>query len=194
MWLDLSCLGKDLVWRHPCPSDIISDLVSSKNREGTITNSKLELAALIIHEAALLTAVPNTMLAAPHSGLANTLNVSYSTKEASTINPVVVGLIRIHALHSRQFFVNLSVFIIRSSKNCMADGASCLFDLSDTSLLAHMSADYPRLHSLWKISLPPPGLLSCVISTMRRKTCERELYKMLTRISSTISRETSVPP
>ena len=66
MWLDLSLLGKDLVWRHPWPADIIYDLVSSTNREGTITNSDLELSALVLHEATLLAVVPETRLAAPH--------------------------------------------------------------------------------------------------------------------------------
>ena len=66
VWLDPSCLGKDLVWRHPWPADIIANLVSSTNREGTITNSDLELSALVLHEATLLAVVPETRLAAPH--------------------------------------------------------------------------------------------------------------------------------
>ena len=36
------------------------------NREGTITNSDLELAASVLHEATLLAAVPEDRLAAPH--------------------------------------------------------------------------------------------------------------------------------
>ena len=65
VWLDPSRSGKDLVRRHPCPADIIADLVSSTNREGTITNSNLELAALVLHEATLLVVVPEARLAAP---------------------------------------------------------------------------------------------------------------------------------
>ena len=45
--------------RHPWPPGIIADLVSSTNRDGTITNSDLELAALVLHEATLLAAVLN---------------------------------------------------------------------------------------------------------------------------------------
>ena len=87
--LDPSRSGKDLVWHHPWPEDIIADLVSSKNREGTITNSNLELAALVLHEATLITEVPEARLATPRSGSDNAPNVSWSMKEASTINPVV---------------------------------------------------------------------------------------------------------
>ena len=94
-------------------------------------------------------------------------------KEASTINPVVADLLRLRALHSRQFFINPSVFYHPGIENRMADDASCLFELSDTSLLAHMSSAYPQYQSSWMISLPPPDLLSCVISTLRRKPCER---------------------
>ena len=49
VWLDSSRLRKGLVWRHPWPAEIIADLVSSTNREGTIANSDVELAALILH-------------------------------------------------------------------------------------------------------------------------------------------------
>ena len=83
--------------------------------EGTITNSNLELSALVLHEATLLAAVPEARLAAPRSGFDNTPTVSWSTKEASTINMVVADLLCLNALHSRQFFLNPSVFITRAS-------------------------------------------------------------------------------
>ena len=173
VWLDPSRSGRDLVWRHPWPVDIVADLVSSTNREGTITNSDLELAALILHEDTLFDAVPEARLAAPRSGSDNTPTVSWSTEEASIINPVVAELLRPRALHSRQFFLNPSVFYHPGIKNRMADDAFHLFELSDTSLLVHMSAAYPQSQSSWQISLLPPDLLSCAISTLRRKPCDR---------------------
>ena len=87
------------MWRHLWPEDIISNVVSSTNREGTITNSDLELAALVLHEANLLVAVPEASLAAPRSGSDNTPTVSWSTKEAFMINLVVADLLRLRALH-----------------------------------------------------------------------------------------------
>ena len=101
VWLDPSLSGNDLVWRHPWLADIIADLVSSTNREGTITNSNLELAALVLHEATLIVAVLEARLSIPRSGPDNTPTVSWSTKEASTITPVVADLLRLRALHSR---------------------------------------------------------------------------------------------
>ena len=62
------------------------------------------------------------------------------------INPVVADLLRIRALHSRKFFLNPSVFYHPGQENCMADDASCLFYLSDTDFLTHMSVVHPQLH------------------------------------------------
>ena len=194
VWLDTSHLGQDLVWRHSWPADIIADLISSVNGEGTITNSNLELAALVLHEETLLAAVPEARLAAPHSVLDNNPTVSWSTKEASTINPVVADLLCLRALHSRQFFINPSVFYHPGIENRMADDAYRLFELSDTSLLTHMSYVYPQSQISWTISLPPPDLLSCVISTLRRRLCKRELHKILASRDSTSSGATSAPP
>ena len=42
--------------------------------------------------------------------------VSWSTREASTINPLVEDLLLIRALHLRQFYLNPSVFITRAKK------------------------------------------------------------------------------
>ena len=91
--LDPSRSGKDLIWRHPWLADIIDNFISSTNREGTIANSDLELSALILHEATLIAAGPDARLAAPCSGSDNTWTIFWSTKEASTINPVGADLI-----------------------------------------------------------------------------------------------------
>ena len=106
VWLDPSCLGKYLVWHHLCPADIVTNLVSSQSKEGTITNSDLELSALVLHEATLIAEVPDARLDTTRSGSNNTLTVSWSRKEASTINTVVADLLHICMIHSRKFFIN----------------------------------------------------------------------------------------
>ena len=95
------------------------------------------------------------------------------------INPVVADLLCLHALHLRQFFLNPSVFYHLGIENCMANDTSCMFELSNTSLLAHMSAAFPQLQSSWQLSLLPPDLLSCMISTLRRNPCKQGLHKIL---------------
>ena len=182
------------MWHQPWPADIIAKLISSKNRQGTINNSDLELAALVIHEATLLVAVMEAKIAAPRSGSDNTTTVSWIMKEDSTINTVVADLLRLCALHSRQFFLNTSVFYHLGIDNNTADDASCLFELSDTSHIAHLSATYPQSQSSLQLSLLPLDLLSCVISTLHRTPCDWELHKILASRGFTSSGATSAPP
>ena len=149
--------------------DVISKLVLSTNPPGTIANSVLDLASLVLPEAHLPEAVPEARVAAPRLGSDNMPTVSWSTLEYSAINPVVVDLLCIHALHSRKFFLNTSIFYHPGQENCMIDDASHLFYLYDTVFLTHVSVVHPQSHGLWHISLLPSELLSCVVSALRRK-------------------------
>ena len=147
MWLDSVGTGHNLVWWNPWPADITTELVSLTNPIDTITNSDLELLTLILQEATLRKAVPKARMAAPRSVSDNTPNVSWSMREASMVNPVVADLLRIHALHSRKLFLNISVFYHLGQENCMADDASRLFYLSDTKFFTHMYVVHPQSHS-----------------------------------------------
>ena len=108
----------------------------------------------------------------------NTPIVSWSMCEALMIYLVVAYLLHIHALHSRKFFLNPFVFYQLGQENCMADDASHLFSLSDTSFLTNMFVVHHQSHGLWQIFFPPLELLSCVISTLVRKPCEPALLKI----------------
>ena len=178
MSLDPARKGHNLVWQLPGPPDIVTSLVSSTNPQGTITNSDLEFPTLILQEATLLEAVPKAQMVALRSGSDNTPTVSWSTCEASMINLVVADLLCIRALHSRNFFLNPSVFYHPGKENCMADDASSLFYLSDTVFFTHKSIIHPQPYGSWQISLLPPELLSCMISMLRRKPCKLALLKM----------------
>ena len=102
--------GTSLVWQNPWPPDIIVALISNRNPEGTLTNSYLKIAALVLHEATLLETCPKAKISAYRSGSDNTPTVSWSIQEASTINLVVADLLRVRMLHSRYFFLNPLVF------------------------------------------------------------------------------------
>ena len=60
----------------------------------------------------------------------------------------------------------------------MADDTSCLFEISDTPFIVHMSATYPKLKFLWQLYPLLSQLLSCVISTLCRNMCNRELLNI----------------
>ena len=151
--------GQNLVWQLPWPPDIVAHLVSLTNPEGTITNSDIKLAALVLQEATLLEAVPKASMAAPHSGSDNTRTVSWSMRESSMFILVVADLLHIRALHSRKFFLNPSVFYHLGQENCMADNTSRLFCSYDTDFLNHISVVHPQSHGSWQICLPPLELL-----------------------------------
>ena len=103
MWLDPAGTGHNLVWRHPWPADVTSELVSLTNSNGAITNSDLELTTLVLQEATLHKAPPKDLMAALRSGSDNTPTVSWSTRKVLMINLVVADLLRIRALHPRIF-------------------------------------------------------------------------------------------
>ena len=148
LWLDPDGIGHNLVRKNPWSTYFTSQLVLLTNPHRRITNSDLELAALVLYEAILLEAVSKSCMAAPRSGYDNTQTVYWSTHESSMINPVVVDLLRICTLHSRFFFSNPSVFYHPGQENCMAYDASCLFHLSDTAFITHMSAVHTKSHVL----------------------------------------------
>ena len=60
------------------------------------------------------------------------------------MNPVVVYLLCISAIHSRQFFLNPLVLYHPGQENLMADNTYHLFNLPDTHFLSHMSSTYPQ--------------------------------------------------
>ena len=72
VWIYPNKDGLNYVWRLPCPEDIRTDLVSFENPQGRITNSDLELAALVLQEATSPSYAP-VRLGAPRSLDATTL-------------------------------------------------------------------------------------------------------------------------
>ena len=94
------------------------------------------------------------------------------------MNPVVVDLLHIRALHSRHFFLNPLVFYHPGVENRMADDKSRLFDLFDTPFLSHIFVTYTQLHISWKLCPLPPQLLSCVTSKLLSNPCKQGLHRI----------------
>ena len=116
--------GKHYVWRLRWPADIIATLVSFANPNGSITNSDLELSALVYQEATFPLICSKFRWRSPAIGSDNTPTVSWSFKEASTINPVVAALLRIRAIANFASSRLPSVFYHPGDLNTMADNAS----------------------------------------------------------------------
>ena len=82
VWLDPNSDGASYVWRLLWPDDIAKDLVSFRKPHGRITNSDLELAALVLHEAISPLVSHSSAWRAPTTGSDNTPTVSWTFKEA----------------------------------------------------------------------------------------------------------------
>ena len=186
--------GSSVVRRQPWSPEIFAALILDKNPGRILTNSNLELAALVLHEASLLHVCPDANIAVPRSGPDNIPTVSWSTQEAYTFNPFVTYLLRIRALHSRKTFSQPFSFYHPCQENCTTDDASRLFDISDTPFLAYMSVTYPQPQILRQLCPPPQQLISFVVSTLCRKLFERGLLKMRSSRGCTGSGPNSAPP
>ena len=154
VWINLTGTGQNLVWQITWPPDIVTSLVSSTNPYGTISNSDLELAALVLQEATLLKAVPKARMAAPRSGSDNTPTFSWSMHEAFMINPVVADLLLIRALHSGNFFLNTSISTTQAKETV-----------------------WPAMLHAYFIHLTPTLSPTCLSSTSSRTVCSRSSFR-----------------
>ena len=68
VWLDPNVDSIHHVWRLQWPPDIQTDLVSFDNPKGQITNSYLELVALVLHKATFSTVCKSSAWRAPLTG------------------------------------------------------------------------------------------------------------------------------
>lgn len=130
-----------------CPADIIAALVSFDNPYGTITNSDLELVALVLHVATFPLMCSVSLWRASSTGSNNTPTVAWSFKEASGINPVVEALLRVHTVANSASLLSPSVFYHLGDLDTMADDASCSFKSSSSAFIASCSSKYSPLQS-----------------------------------------------
>ena len=101
----------------------MDDLVSFSNPHVRITNSDLELVALVLHEAVFPSLLAHPIWRAQATGSYNTSTVSWTFKEAATINSVIADLLRIRSSTNRQASIISSVFYHPGHLNTMADDA-----------------------------------------------------------------------
>ena len=195
VWLNPNADGVHHVWRLPWPADIKADLVSLDNPSGHITNSDLELAALVLHEATFTTICNSSAWRAPLTGSDNTPTVAWTFKEAATINPVVANLLRIRSIVNSNSSITPAVFYHPGVLNTMADDASRLFHLTNPSFLSSFSRKYnpEQSPSSWTICQPPQEVISCVISALRRQRSEEVTYPILVPPPSTGNGNPSAP-
>ena len=138
MWPNPTKLVTSIIWPHPGPSNITDALVLENNIGEMLTNYDLKLNTPVIHEDTILAEFPEVSIVASHSVPYNTNTVAWSMREQFNINRVVVDLLHIRVLHSRQLFLEPSVFYHTGQDNIKDEDASFLFNLPDNPFLSHV--------------------------------------------------------
>jgi hypothetical protein len=156
-----------VVWRAPFPHRIQQELVSYTNPSGTVTNSDLELAALITG-AAVGATTPASLRHALHCAIDNTPALAWSTRGSTSSNTAPAYLLRLHAYLARQGDYTLRPLFTPGSTNTLADFCSRSFHLDDAEFLHAVNDRFPT-QPCWTLAHPTNDLLSNVISALSRK-------------------------
>jgi hypothetical protein len=162
-----------LVWREPFPWNVQADVVSFDNPKGTVTNSDLELAGTIVHQAVLGSQVAVKGETA-HTLCDNTPAVTWRKKGSTTSTHRNALLLRLAAAQGRVQWANHRISQIAGLDNIMGDNASHLFHLDDEKFLTHFNRTYPQRRS-WKLCKALSGLNSTKMSD--RGSAPSELLK-----------------
>ena len=129
VWIDPNNDGVNRVWQVQLPADIVAELFIFDKPKGAITNSDIELEALVLQESISLWITKAPAWHTPTSGSDNTPTVSWSFKDAAKINTVVPDLLIIWSSHNRDHRLSPSVLYHPGTLNTIADDTSHRFDL-----------------------------------------------------------------
>ena len=158
------------VWQVPYDDAIRAKLVTYENPQGTISNSDLELMATVAqHDVIAHTAqVAEATLSTLHD---NTPTVFWNRKGSTTTEGPAAYLLRLQALHARQYrYVPLHDFI-PGHLNRMADEASRRTSYNQTELLTLFNSQFPQPKQ-WRACTLRSEMNSALILALHRKRCE----------------------
>ncbi len=162
--------GRALLWREPFSAAIQQALISYDNPTGTLTNSDLELAGTIMHQAVLADHAV-VLGETAHTLCDNTPAVAWRDSGSSTTTAAHAYLLRLAALQRKKQRCNHRISHISGEDNRMADDASRLWNLSDAELLTHFNSTYPQKQS-WELC-PTSRQLSSVLTSMLSQSRSR---------------------
>ena len=183
VWFSGQCPLPETVWRLQWPRDITAAVISESNPTGTLTNSDLEMAAVVLQLNVLEPLVPTMHHKSTHIHSNNTPSVAWLTKMATkTANSdaahrLVRGLaLRQRMLHSAP----VSITHVAGTANNLADIASrAITQLDDDhAFLTHFDNLFPLQERFWQRASPPPAQLSNVISTLRGQRLTTQRWTM----------------
>ena len=180
VWLSGERTLQPTVWRLEWPDDIRNNVVSYSNPTGTITNSDLEMAGMLIHFLALehLVTLQHTHVAA---WCDNTPTVSWTNRLSSSRSAIAGRLTRALALrlHANRASPLISVSIA-GHYNRMADISSRTFNrnkasphtfaINDTEFLHFFATTFPLQTDSWRVFRLSNKLALRIFSELRGET------------------------
>jgi hypothetical protein len=165
-WCDAT-KQNNYVWRAQFPPNVQQAVVSQQNPTGIVSNSALELAAIIVgsHMAAKNPTYPH-----PHMLIAsdNTAACGWMQKGSTTSTQSQAFLLHHLTRLRRDAPFSFTCLYASGCSNTLADCCSRLFSLPDTEFLQYVNMHYPVQPS-WTLVTPPNDLLSNVNSAILNK-------------------------
>jgi hypothetical protein len=156
------------VWRSSFAEDITTHLVSSKNAQGTLTNSDLELAAIITGAATIAQSAPS-----PHQHIFiatdNTPVLAWISKGSTSSAAAPAFLLRQLAQHCHAHAFTVQAVFTPDDTNTIADFCSHAFHLLDDDFLTQLNLRFPMQPS-WKLATPSADLIFAMSSALIRRS------------------------
>ena len=180
VWFSGTCALPETVWRLQWPRDITAAVVSESNPDGALTNSDLEMAAVVLHLSTLEFIAPTLRHKHIFVHSDNTSSVAWVTKMATKTakSDAAHRLLRGLALRQRMLeSAPVSISHVAGTDNTLADIASRPIPQldDDAAFLTHFDSVFPLQNRYWQRASPLPAQLSNVILTLRgqRLTLQR---------------------
>ena len=153
------------VWRVPFPEDIQAALVSEENPTGSMTNSDLEQAAILM-QLEMVALQKGATYATIHTFSDNTSTIARFRKGAISSDRAPAYLCRLASLHQRVHRYCSVVSFINGPENVMADDTSRLQHLPHPVYLSHFNQRYPQ-DGPWQLLHPSASSISRILSALR---------------------------
>ena len=180
VWFSGTSPLPETVWRLQWPRDITAAVISESNPTGALTNSDLEMAAVVLHLSTLESVVPTLRHRHVFVHSDNTPSVAWVTKMATktATSDAAHRLIRGLALRQRMLeSAPVSISHVAGVDNALADIASRPITQldDDRAFLTYFDSMFPLQNRSWQRASPRPEQLSNVILTLRgqRLTLQR---------------------
>jgi hypothetical protein len=163
-----SCNCPPIIFRHRFPPSVTARLVTTSNPSGDITNSDLELVALVTGADILRDTYPTAAHATLLCTSDNAAAVAWSSKGSTSSTKARAYLLRWLAQISCTKDFTLNTIFTSGTTNTLADCCSCSFAMDDQDFSDHILRRFPTANG-WRHVRPTNTTNSNMISAL---SCE----------------------